>query len=192
MTSFSLKKTSLLLVPIVGISVAGCPTDFGTGIEQAKEALSALNFSEFNGTANLHPVNESGVNARIEFFEDGETLTVTGAASGLDPAESYVTLIYDNGSQPDGPTPCQPTIFDPTDPGFLLPTMFVGAWSVDDNGRGTLVAINTNFGADYVPLERFRSTSVRLVTGPPPPGGTIPMTQLVACGREIDRLEEKD
>ena len=134
------------------------------------------------GKANLHQINESGIKARMQFQDDGTTLTVTGTATGLEPGESYVTLIYDNGSVPGGPKACQPTIFDPTDPGFLLATMFIGFWAVDPDGRGTLEAVNTNGGFDYVPLDKFKNTSVRLVTGPPPKGSMIPMTELVACG----------
>ena len=86
------------------------------------------------------------------------------------------------GSVPSGPKACQPTIFDPTDPDFLLATMFVGFWVVDSDGTATLEAINTNGGFDYVPLSKVGNTSVRLVTGPPPQGSMIPMTELVACG----------
>ena len=134
------------------------------------------------GKANLHQIDNSGVKARIQFVDDGTTLAATGTAAGLDPDESYVTLIYDNGSVPSGPRACQPTIFDREDPDFLLATMFIGFWTVDQEGQGTLETINTNFGLDYVPLERFRNASVRRVTGPPPEGSVIPMTELVACG----------
>ncbi len=54
------------------------------------------------GKANLHQINRSGIKARIEFQDDGTTLTVTGTATGLDAGESYVTLIYDTGSVPSG------------------------------------------------------------------------------------------
>ncbi len=82
------------------------------------------------GRANLHPIDDSGIKARIAFVDDGATLTVTGKATGLNPGESYITLIYDNGSVPSGPRACQPTIFDPTDPDFLLATMFVAFWAI--------------------------------------------------------------
>ncbi len=134
------------------------------------------------GKANLHQINKSGIKARVQFRDDGTTLAVTGTATGLDPGESYLTLIYDTGSVPSGPKACQPTIFDPTDPDFLLATMFIGFWAVDADGQGTLEAVNTNGGFDYVPLDKFKNTSVRLVTGPPPKGSVIPMTELVACG----------
>ena len=140
----------------------------------------------------LRQIDQSGVKGRIIFIDDGSRLLVIGRARGLDPAASYITLIYDNGSVPSGPDACEPTIFNPADPGFLLSTMFVGEWAVDAKGRGTLLAINTNGGFDYVPLDKFRATSIRRVIGPPPPGGSIPMNELEACGREIDRLDNED
>ncbi len=142
------------------------------------------------GQATLHPIDRSGVHANIVFVDDGTTLVVSGTATGLDPNESYLTLIYDNGSVPGGPDACAPTIFDPTDPGFLLGTMVIGSWTVDAEGNGSLSAINTNFGADYVRLNQFRSTSVRRVLGPPPVPGAPPPTELVACGHVADRAGE--
>ncbi len=142
------------------------------------------------GQGSLHPIDRSGVHANIVFVDDGTTLVVSGTATGLDPDESYLTLIYDNGSVPGGPDACAPMIFDPTDPGFLLGTMVIGSWTVDAEGNGSLSAINTNFGADYVRLDQFRSTSVRRVLGPPPVPGAPPPTELVACGHVADRAGE--
>ncbi len=174
---------------VVVAIAAGCSTD-PTGevgaIDKAPNDLAAARpnagFATLEGSAVLTPIDRSGVLARIEFLDDGATLTVTGSATGLDPSETYLTLIYDNGSLPGGPDACMPTVFDFMDPDFLLGTMLVGSWVVDAEGRGTLSAVNTNFGADYVPLTRFRSTSVRRVTGPPPMPGGPPATELVACG----------
>ncbi len=142
------------------------------------------------GQARLHPIARSGVHAQVVFVDDGTTLVVSGTATGLDPDESYLTLIYDNGSVPGGPSACGASIFDPTDPDFILGTMVIGSWAVDAEGRGSLAAINTNFGADYVPLDRFRSTSVRRVVGSPPAPGAPPPTELVACGHVADRVGE--
>ena len=191
MTSIPLKATSLLLIATVVVSSAGCLSelvDLDAGIESAEKAQPGAASrragvpSDSQGQATLPAINGSGISARIEFVDDGATLTVTGTASGLDPAESYVTLIYDNGSVPGGPNACQPTVFDPNDPDFLLGTMLIGFWEIDPDGNGTLSATNTNFGADYVPLDRFRSTSVRRIVGPPPAPGAPPLTELVACG----------
>lgn len=135
------------------------------------------------GRANLRQIEDSGVRATIRFTDDGETLRVNGTARGLDPAQTYITLIYDNGSVARGPCACAPTIFDPEDPEFLLGRMLIGSWQVNADGTGTLSAVNTNSGADYVPLGMFRTTSVRRVLGPPPAPGAPPPTELLACGR---------
>ena len=114
--------------------------------------------------ADLRTLNESGIEGEIEFTDDGSTLTIVGEAEGMDPTappDTYVSLIYDNGSFATGPDACEPIIFDPTDPDFILPTMFIGVWSVDEEGEGTLEATNTNGGADYVPLDKFRTISIR-------------------------------
>lgn len=112
----------------------------------------------------------------ITFVDDGTDLHITGTVRGLDPAGIYISLVYDIKSVPGGPLGCEPAIFDPTDPGFLLPTMFVGFWAVDGAGNGTLA--ETNIEGAYVPLGRFKSVSIRDIRinngfGP---------TAIVACG----------
>jgi len=115
--------------------------------------------------------------------DDGTTLTVNGTATGLTPGIPYASLIYDNGSVPGGPEACEPTIFDETDPDFLLPTMFVDLWDNNGDGTGTLAATNIvddETGARvYVPLDKFRTISIRDLTinngfGP---------AAVVACGQ---------
>ena len=136
--------------------------------------------------AELETLNESGIEGEIEFTDDGSTLTIVGEADGMDPAAppgTYVSLIYDNESVATGPEACEPIIFDEFDPDFLLPTMFIGVWSVDEDGEGTLEATNTNGGADYVPLDKFRTISIRdrrIVGGPVGPGSG-PLA-VAACG----------
>ena len=112
----------------------------------------------------LHPLNGSGIEGKIELTDDGSTLTFIGEADGMDPTAlpgTYVSLIYDNGSVATGPDACEPTIFTPANPDFILPTMFIGVWSVDEDGEGTLAATNINGGADHVPLNKFRTISIR-------------------------------
>ncbi len=145
MQSISLKGLSLMFVAVVGTSACSTEVpDLFSKADKAQEAVLLVessrngSFSGFAAMANLQPMNQSGIRARIEFLDDGTTLTVTGAATGLHPAESYVTLIYDNGSVPGGPNGCAPTIFDPQDPGFVLGTMLIGFWNVDSEGIGSL------------------------------------------------------
>ncbi len=154
--------------------------------ETVVESLARGTGSEaLTAQATLEPMNESRVKAKIEFVDDGSTLFVRGAATGLDPTQTYLTLIYDNGSVAKGPTACTPTIFDPENPEFLLDRMIVGAWRVDARGIGRLSAINTNFGADYVPVGLFANASVRRVLGSRPAPGAPPPTELVACGEVV-------
>ncbi len=130
------------------------------------------------GSSTLEPIGDSAVRARIAFIDNGVDLIVIGTATGLDPSETFISNIYDIGSVATGPTACEPTIFDPNDPGFILPTMFLGTWVVDAEGVGKLTAINTNNGNDFVPLRRFRTVSIRQFVAP----GNPPETVLEACG----------
>ncbi|MFH0352413.1 MAG: hypothetical protein ACHBMF_10880 [Chromatiales bacterium] len=130
------------------------------------------------GSATLDPIDASAVRARIAFIDNGVDLIVLGTATGLDPGKTFISNIYDNGSVATGPNACEPTIFDPNDQGFILPTMFLGTWVVDATGIGKLTAVNTNNGKDFVPLRKFRTVSIRQFVAP----GSPPETVLEACG----------
>ncbi len=125
------------------------------------------------GAARLHPIERSGVQARVLFLDTGspeQGLLVSGHAAGLDPAQTYVSLIYDTGAVPGGPQACTPT-------GALSPAqMVVGTWQVAADGTGTLFAVKT--AAGYAAVETFDAVSVRVVLGPPPAGFV-----LQACGQ---------
>lgn len=147
-----LKLLALLLV--VGLVVAV------PAVAYAKHAATAT------GKANLPQFNQSGVKGTINFDDNGvDENVVSGTAWGLNPAGTYVSLIYDNRSLPGGPLACEPAIFDPADPDFILETMFVGFWEVDSEGHGTLMA--TNFSDEpfeptsYVPLSKIKTISIR-------------------------------
>jgi hypothetical protein len=115
------------------------------------------------GTAYLHPENMSGVSGVITFVDDGSTLMVDGTAAGLDPNVTYRSLIYDNASLPGGPEACEPMIFN-DDPG-ILNTMLIGDWINNNDGTGTLTAVNIvdqrTGERVYVSLDRFRTVSIR-------------------------------
>ena len=76
-------------------------------------ALPAVSYAQHNGNAtgkaNLHPVGQSGVKGNFTFVDDGTDITMSGTAWGLTPGQTYVSLIYDVGSVPGGPTVCEPT-----------------------------------------------------------------------------------
>ena len=178
-------------MPDSPLSLLSASTPLEVGAD-AKRTDGATGDAVQTAHANLHSMNQSEVKAAIDFVDDGTSLFVIGTATGLDPAQTYLTLIYDNGALPGGPNACLPTIFDPGDPEFLLDRMVVGPWIVDADGNGSLSAINTNFGADYVPIDLFRAASVRRVLGPPPGPGAPPPTALEACGRvAIDDEEDE-
>lgn len=106
------------------------------------------------GTAQAlqHPVNQSGVMGSIDFVDTGAGLLVTGTATGLEPSVGrYVSLVYDLGSVPGGPTVCEPTV--------ELEGMFVGIWIVDAGGNGTLVQVVPPFA--IAPLAEIDSISIR-------------------------------
>jgi hypothetical protein len=78
-------------------------------------------------------------------------LLVTGAATGLQPSFGrYVSLVYDLGSVPGGPTVCEPTV--------ELEGMFVGIWAVDADGKGTLIQVVPQFA--IAPLGEIDSISI--------------------------------
>ena len=103
-----------------------------------------------SGQATLHPVNQSGIMGRIDFTAPGGVVQATGTATGLAPNTfgRYVSLVYDRASVSGGPTACEPRA--PMD------GMFVGVWSSDANGNGTL-----HFVGPTAPLGMFDTTSIR-------------------------------
>ena len=140
----------------------------------------------------------SGVTGEIEFVDDGTTLTITGEAEGLDPTIPYASLIYDIGSSAVGDEACEPAFF--AGPDSIITTMFIGIWTVDEDGEGELSAINiidddTGLRV-YVPLSKIGTVSIRDVTvpnpGPPFFDGSGPAA-VVACGVvEAEDLEEEE
>ncbi len=120
--------------------------------------------------ATQHPVNQSGVKGRIDFTAVPEGLLVTGTATGLQPSTGrYVSLVYDLGSVPGGPTVCEPTV--PMD------GMFVGFWAVDALGNGILIQVVPP-GA-IAPLSAIDSISIRDSTI----SGGFGVEAVVACGQ---------
>ncbi len=141
------------------------------------------------GVVRLHPANDPDARATITFRDDGETLTMSGYATGLDPTKPYASLIYDNKSNArHRDTWCEPAIFDPGDPDYILTTMFMGFWVVHSDGTATLY--ETNIVDDetgervYVPLDKFRTVSIRDLTVPGPFGPGSGPDAVMACGVE--------
>lgn len=125
------------------------------------------------GSARLHPYNQSGIKGRINFVDTGTTLVVNGTATGLDPDNFYISLLYDVGSVPGGPLACEPS----EDNTLTEDQMFAGIWSVAPDGTGTLNF--TKSGPLYVPLSEVDTVSIR---------GEAEGFERVACG-EISRRQ---
>ena len=119
---------------------------------------NAGNNSDTTAKANLHPANQSGVKAHIDFKDNGDgTWTVRGTATGMIPNHfAYASLVYDARSVPGGPGNgarlgiCEPTFAGTLGlgplPGKPYPDifadMFVGTWIVDVDGNGTLNVVD--------------------------------------------------
>ncbi len=118
-----------------------------------------------------HPANNSGVMGRISITDTGSGLTFTGTATGLSPSTvgRYVTLVYDKGSVPGGPTNCEPTV--------PLPGMFVGIWTSDIAGNGLLLQVVPP--AAIAPLGTFDTVSIRDTAI----NGGFGPEAVVACGQ---------
>ena len=126
------------------------------------------------GSARLNEIDDSGIRAHVAFLDTGSAaggLVVSAVATGLDPTQTYFSLVYDTGSLPSGPGACLPT-----GPALTADQMEVGFWKVARNGIGTLFVVKR--GDDYVPLDEIGAMSIRIVLGPPPAGFV-----LQACGR---------
>lgn len=146
-----------------------------TLVAAALIAIPVVTFAGHNGdataTANLHPANQSGVRGNITFVDGGGFgLATSGTATGLQTSFGrYVSLVYDVGSLPGGPINCEPTSTDLTDD-----EMFVGIWSVDGSGNGTLLPVGNLAALGDFDTVSIRDTSVNDGFGP---------TAVVACGQ---------
>ena len=128
------------------------------------------------------------IEAEIDFEDIGAgMIRVTGEAEGLTPGDTYVSLVYDVGSEAEGPDACEPTIFDPLDPNNILDTMFLGFWNVDGDGNGTLGPL-----VNPTPLSLIGTVSIRNVAifDDQGFGGFGPHAVLV-CG-EVDGDDDDD
>src|SRR5712692_6194889 len=124
--------------------------------------------NDATGHARLHDIDQSGIQANAFFVDNGSTLWVLGVATGLDPTQTYISLVYGEGSHPGGPGACEPSTTHP----ITGPQMFVGSWTVDPDGSGVLSAKKT--GISYVPVSSAGTISVRHKTATGAP--------LQACG----------
>lgn len=135
--------------------------------------------AQHTGFAKLGQIRNSGVRAMVTFSDNGARLQIKGVASGLDPTQTYVSLLYDLGSRPGGRNACLPT-----DDSLSFPQMVVNFWKVNDDGNGTLRARKR--GSSYAALAVVGTISIRLDTQagqPLPPAADPNRFVLQACGK---------
>jgi hypothetical protein len=156
-----LLSAAVVFVMLVGVSlVAQAPTGQATA------------------SAQQHPINNSGIQAEIVFLDTGgdvNGLALSGRASGLDPTQTYFSLLYNTGSVPGGPSACTPSS---SGSAITFAQMFTAFWTVAPDGTGTLFRQKT--GTAYVPLSAVATVSIRKVT----PGMNPPFFDILqACGQ---------
>ena len=142
----------LLTAPLTAFLVSACWSD--APVEPDLPLAFSMSNGVLTGQARLHQVGGSRIKARLSFNDDGTTLTVEGTAKRLNPANQYGSLIYPN-------------------PGCMPGAVFLGFWSVNPDGSGTLAA---SVGGGV--LATALSSSVRNVSAG---------NQLVACGNVKSR-----
>jgi hypothetical protein len=160
-----------------------------------------------DGFSDLNPINRSGIQALISVEKIGQTETITGFATGMDPYKAYVSLFYDAGSPGSGPCACIPSNPPPPSlastckttnaPPVNFSQMVIGYWlPLIGSSKRTLSVLKA--GAPdapaplaFVPLENIGSVSIREDTqlGKPLPSAPDPVRfQLRACGKfRLDR-----
>jgi hypothetical protein len=169
----------------------------------AQSAVETAGITE--GVADLNPFNRSGIRALVSVKKIGQTETITGFATNMDPYKAYVSLFYDAGSPGSGPCACIPSNPLPSGPSALQTTckasaappvnfsqMVIGYWlPLIGSSTRTLHVLKAG-AADapaplaYVPLENIGAISVREDTqlGQPLPAAPDPNRfQLRACGK---------
>ncbi len=146
----------------------------------------------------------SVVHARVEIRDTGSTDVVRGEARGMDPSQTYVSLVYSTPAT--GPMACG---FAPP---LTIQQMYLGVWTVTSAGHGKLRAVKSHtgntsptpavlkpflaavsggavtdlsVGDTYVPLDaNTTSVSVReaLLGAPNTPFAGLMVPQRIACG----------
>jgi hypothetical protein len=144
--------------------------------------LASSNVASANpraAVAVLQPTDRSGIRAAMLFVDTGTELQVRGAARRLDPAKTYISLIYDSGAVARGPNACLPSR---TPSPLTSEQMLVGSWLPMGSSTRTLTAVKS--GASYTAVSSFAAVSIRVV-------GDAPQPILQACGkvRSIDELD---
>ncbi len=192
--------------PLAGAPETAAPTALNPfpalNATMAGGAPTNQSSSNQQGFADLNPINRSGIQALVHVEKIGQTETITGFATGLDPYKAYVSLFYDAGSPGSGPCACIPSNPPPAALQSTCPTtnappvnfsqMVIGYWLplIGSSKRTMQVlkagATNAPVPLAFVPLENIGSVSIREDTqlGQPLPAAPDPARfQLRACGK---------
>jgi hypothetical protein len=154
------------------------------------------------GFADLNPINRSGIRALINVKKIGQTETITGFATNMDPYKAYVSLFSDAGSPGSGPCACMPSNPAPAAvqatckttgaPPVNFSQMMVGYWLPLIGSTTRTLHVLKAGAADsaapqaFAPLDHIGSISVREDTQLGQPLPAAPDTnrfQLRACGK---------
>ena len=177
----------------------------GQAVAQAEGAVAQAggpSGGPSEGFADLNPINRSGIRALINVKKIGQTETITGFATNMDPYKAYISLFSDAGSPGSGPCACIPSNPSPAAlqatcktsaaPPVNFSQMVVGYW-LPLIGSTTRTLHVLKAGASdapaplaFVSLENIGSVSVREDTqlGQPLPAAHDPNRfQLRACGK---------
>lgn len=154
------------------------------------------------GVADLNPINRSGIRALVQVQKIGQTETISGFATGLDPYKAYISLFYDAGAPGSGPCACissnpppsalQSTCKTSSAPPINFSQMVIGYWlPLIGSSTRTLHVLKAG-AADapvpmaFAPIENIGAISIREDTQlgqPLPSAPDSSRFQLRACGR---------
>jgi hypothetical protein len=98
------------------------------------------------------------VRGEVAISDNGSALRVKGEAENMDPAKTYVSLVYTTPAT--GPQACLPG------PPLSFTQMFLGAWEVNPEGHGRLRSTKTAAG-NTSPTPASLQAAIKFLTGAP-------------------------
>lgn len=168
----------------VAIGALGC-ADGATPLQPTGDlntAAEASTSTQTTARAELDDIRDSDIEAVITFVESENTLTVTGTGRGFHRNKVYVSLVYDPGSVPTGPSACLPTPANQ----LSFTQMVLGYWLPFGSRDRTLSVVKT--GASFAALNQIGTASVRRDRTPDQPLPSAPdpnRFRLKACGAVV-------
>lgn len=164
----------------LGCSDAATPVQPTADLSPAAEVSTTT--TQTTARAIVKEFQDSDINAVITFNQSDTTLTVVGTGHGFRRNRVYVSLVYDPGSVPTGPSACLPTSANQ----LTFTQMILGYWLPLGSRNRTLSVVKT--GASFAPLNQIGTTSVRRDRTPDlplPPAPDPNRFRLKACGAVV-------